>query len=104
MEEEKYIKDVALKIYKVLNAKDYSRIDMILGKDGEPYFLEINTFAGLTMDSSRDEDGNMKIHHGYMGYAAKAHGMTRGEFIGRILESAIERYGLKEEGTREFIS
>lgn len=93
-DEEKRVKDTALKIYKVLNAKDYSRIDMILGKDGIPYFLEINTFAGLTTDSMRDEKGRMKIHHGYMGYAAKACGMTRGEFIGKILESAIERYGL----------
>jgi len=93
-DEEKLVKDTALKIYRVLNAKDYSRIDMILGKDGIPYFLEINTFAGLTTDSGRDENGKMKIHHGYMGYAAKAAGMTRGEFIGKILESAIERYGL----------
>lgn len=103
-EEEKRVKDIALRIYKVLNAKDYSRIDMILGRDGIPYFLEINTFAGLTMDSNRDEDGKMKIHHGYMGYAAKAKGMTRREFIGKILESAIERYGLREEDTRKFIS
>ncbi|NLX61872.1 MAG: ATP-grasp domain-containing protein [Tissierellia bacterium] len=103
-EEERTVKDVALKIYKALNAKDYGRIDMILGKDGLPYFLELNTFAGLSMDSSRDEDGKMKIHHGYMGYAAKAQGFTKQEFIGRILESAIERYGLEERGTKQFIS
>ncbi len=103
-EEEELVKDTALKIYKALNAKDYGRIDMILGKDGVPYFLELNTYAGLTMDSSRDEDGNMKIHHGYMGYAAKAQGFTKGQFIGKILESAIERYGLEEKGTKQFIS
>jgi len=95
-EEEKKVKDVALRVYKVLNAKDFSRIDMILGKDGIPYFLEINTFAGLTMDSRKDNEGNMKIHHGYMGYAAKAYGMTSSEFLGKILESAIDRYGLAE--------
>lgn len=103
-EEEDRVKDIALKIYKALNAKDYARIDMILGKDGIPYFLEINTFAGLTMDSSRDKDGNMKVHHGYMGYAAKAQGMTRADFIGKILESAIERYGLGKDDKRIFIS
>lgn len=93
-EKEKEIKDAALSIYKALNAKDYSRIDMIVGKDGIPYFLEINTFAGLTMDSRKDKDGNIEIHHGYMGYSAKAQGMAPSEFLGAILESAIERYGL----------
>ncbi len=96
-EEERKVSELALRIYKVLNAKDYSRIDMILGKDGVPYFLEINTFAGLTMDSQKDEEGNMKIHHGYMGYAAKAYGMTPSQFIGKIVESAIDRYGLIEK-------
>ncbi|NLW23124.1 MAG: ATP-grasp domain-containing protein [Tissierellia bacterium] len=103
-EEEKYIKDVALKIYRVLNAKDYARIDMIFGKDGVPYFLEINTFAGLTTDSEKDEDGKIKVHHGYMGYAAKAYGMDKAEFIGSILESGIERYGLREMDTKKLTS
>lgn len=103
-EEERRVKDVALKIYKVLNAKDYSRIDMILGKDGIPYFLEINTFAGLTTGSSKSKNGKMKVHHGYMGYAAKAKGMTKGEFIGAILNSAIERYGLSKDDITKSIS
>ncbi len=93
---EKRIKTTALNIYKSLNAKDYSRIDMIVDKEGIPYFLEINTFAGLTMASEKDEEGKMKIHHGYMGYAAKAAGMSAPEFLSKILESAIGRYGMKE--------
>ncbi|SCL82980.1 D-alanine--D-alanine ligase family protein [Sporanaerobacter sp. PP17-6a] len=103
-EEERRIKNTALKIYKVLNAKDYSRIDMIIGKNGIPYFLELNTFAGLTMDSKKDEYGDMKVHHGYMGYSAKAAGMTSSEFISTILESGIERYGLKNKDKRKLIS
>jgi D-alanine-D-alanine ligase len=97
VKEEETIKNAALNIYKALNAKDYSRIDMIVGEDGIPYFLEINTFAGLTMDSKKDEDGNIKIHHGYMGYSAKAANMTSSEFLGAILESAIQRYGLRDK-------
>lgn len=93
-EEEKRIKEAALNIYKAVNAKDYSRIDMIVGKDGIPYFLEINTFAGLTMDSRKDDDGKIIIHHGYMGYSAKAANMTSSEFLGAILESAMKRYNL----------
>lgn len=96
-EEEKRIKDAALNIYKAVNAKDYARIDMIVGKNGIPYFLEINTFAGLTMDSRKDEDGKIIIHHGYMGYSAKAANMTSSEFLGAILESAIERYNLRSK-------
>jgi D-alanine-D-alanine ligase len=103
-EEEKRIKDEALNIYRVLNAKDYSRIDMIVGKDNIPYFLELNTFAGLTMDSKKDENGKIKVHHGYMGYSAKAAGMTKAQFIGSILESAIERYDLGNKGTRKLTS
>jgi len=91
-EVEEKIKETALNIYKVLNAKDFARIDMILSKDNVPYFLELNTFAGLTMSSSK---GEKHVHHGYMGYMAKAAGLTRGEFIGKIIESAIERYKLK---------
>lgn len=102
-EETKTIKDAALNIYQVLNAKDYSRIDMIV-KDGIPYFLEINTFAGLTMTSEKDEKGKMKVHHGYMGYSAKALGMTKSEFIGGILKSAIERYGLKDKDSKKMTS
>lgn len=86
-EEEQKVKNTAVEIYKVLNARDYARIDMILGDDGVPYFLEINTFAGLTMS----KDGT---HHGYMGYMAKTLGMSRAEFIGAIVKSALERYGL----------
>jgi len=95
-EEEEHIKDAALNIYKVLNAKDFGRIDMIVANDGTPYFLELNTFAGLTMDHEADENGGTKVHHGYMGYAAKAQGMTSSQLIGGILESTIERYGLVE--------
>ncbi len=39
-EEENRIKDAALNIYKALNAKDYARIDMIVGKDGVPIFRD----------------------------------------------------------------
>lgn len=94
---ENRIKNIALNIFKSLNAKDYSRIDMIVNKEGIPYFLELNTFPGLTMASEKDEDGKMKVHHGYMGYAAKAAGMSAEELLSKILESAIERYDLRKK-------
>lgn len=84
------IKETAVKIYKVLNVKDFGRIDMILSKDGTPYFLEINTFAGLTIPKG-------KAHSGYMGYMAQAEGMSAAEFIGQILQYAAKRYSFDEK-------
>lgn len=92
-EVEARIKEVALKAYKALNAKDFARIDMIVNEENIPYFLEINTFAGLTMTSSKGEN---PVHHGYMGYMAKELGYTASVFMKEIVESAIERYDLLE--------
>lgn len=87
--EQNRIKDTVKGIYKVLNAKDFGRIDMIVAQDGTPYFLELNTFAGLTMSSG-------KAHNGYMGYMAEAEKMSAGDFIGSIVKYALERYNLKQ--------
>ncbi|MCK9443459.1 MAG: ATP-grasp domain-containing protein [Tissierellaceae bacterium] len=89
---ENNIKEIALKVYKVLGVKDYGRIDMILSEDNIPYFLELNTYAGLTMSSRK---GEKDVHHGYMGYMAEELGYSRSEFIGKIVKSAIDRYDLQ---------
>lgn len=86
------IRKLALKVYEVLDIRDFGRIDMILSKDNVPYFLEINTFAGLNMEEDNVEK---TAHYGYMGYMAKERGYTRAEFMGRIVESTIERYRLE---------
>ncbi|MGI6129113.1 MAG: D-alanine--D-alanine ligase family protein [bacterium] len=83
--EERKIKHTVKSIYKVLNARDFGRIDMIVALDGTPYFLEINTFAGLTMSTG-------KAHKSYMGYMAEAEGLSASEFIGAIVRYALERY------------
>lgn len=88
--EERIIK-MALRIYDVLDVADFGRIDMILSKDNIPYFLEVNTFAGLNMP---DETSVKTAHYGYMGYMAKAKGYTRAQFMDRIVKSTIERYNL----------
>ncbi len=87
--EENRIKDTAKRIYKVLSAKDFGRIDMIVAENGTPYFLELNTFAGLTMSSG-------KAHKGYMGYMAEAENISAADFIGGIAKYAMERYRLKK--------
>ncbi len=90
-EVEKYIKKLSLEIYKILKIKDFGRIDYILDENNIPYFLEVNTFAGLTMLDPHDKE---RAHYGYMGYMASTKGYSRGEFLGKIVQSTIERYNL----------
>ncbi|MGI5839625.1 MAG: D-alanine--D-alanine ligase family protein [bacterium] len=92
-ESEEKIKENALGIYKALNAKDFGRFDMILGEDNFPYFLELNTYAGLTTEP---DEGEIHVHNSYMGCMAKAAGYTRGEFIMEIIGSALDRYGMRD--------
>ena len=49
-QENKMMTDVALKIHKTLGLTQYSRSDFML-RDGEVYFLEVNTLPGLTSES-----------------------------------------------------
>ena len=46
-----YIKDVALKIHKLLKCSHYSRVDFLLGDKNKLWFLEINTLPGMTKTS-----------------------------------------------------
>ena len=93
-EVEARILELALRVYEVLDIRDFGRIDMILDKDNVPYFLEVNTFAGLNMP---EENVEKTAHYGYMGYMAKERGYNRAEFLGRIIKLTIERYRLEEK-------
>lgn len=45
------IKNNALKIYKAIGCRHYSRVDFILENDSDPYLLELNTLPGLSSTS-----------------------------------------------------
>lgn len=92
VEVEENIKRLSLEIYKILKIKDFGRIDFILDENNVPYFLEVNTFAGLTMLDVNDKE---RAHYGYMGYMATTKGYSRSEFLGKIVKSTIERYKIK---------
>ena len=47
----KEVEEMALKSYKALKCQVYSRIDMIINKNGVPYILEANTLPGMTATS-----------------------------------------------------
>jgi D-alanine-D-alanine ligase len=42
------LKALGLRVHKALGLKDFSRVDIILGDDGQPYVLEANTIPGLS--------------------------------------------------------
>lgn len=77
-------------VYQVLDVKDFGRVDIMLDKNNNPYFLEVNTFAGLNLPQSDDKSA----HIGYMGYMAVKAGYNRSRFLDRILSSALGRYDL----------
>ncbi len=45
------ITQLAGRAFRALDCRDLGRIDLILGKDGRPYFLEMNTIPGFTSHS-----------------------------------------------------
>lgn len=46
-----YIKEISLKIHKLLGCRHYSRVDFLLDRNNDPWFLEINTLPGMTETS-----------------------------------------------------
>lgn len=77
----KKIKDCALKAYQAVECLDFGRVDFRVDKEGNPYVLEINPLPSLST-----EDVFMLI--------SKVIGISYEEMIGRILNSALKRYGL----------
>ena len=55
--EEKKVREIAKRIYEILNMSGFSRSEYIL-VNGEPYFLEMNTVPGLTEASILPQQAN----------------------------------------------
>jgi len=78
------IEKVALSSYRVLGCRDLARIDIRLGEDGTPYFLEANPLPGLAPAYS-----DLVILADFMGWSYR-------QLIETILCHAFERYGIGE--------
>ena len=78
IDKEKYreCQEMALLAHKVIGARFFSRVDMILSKDGIPYVLELNTIPGLTEIS-------------LLPMAANEAGIDFNQLALKILESAL---------------
>ena len=78
---EKIMND-SVKIFKLLGCNGYGRIDFIIDKNQDYYFLEINTLPGMTSTS-------------LLPIAAKAQGLSFSELVKNIID-----LGLKEKNTK----
>ncbi|MDP2830776.1 MAG: ATP-grasp domain-containing protein, partial [Candidatus Omnitrophota bacterium] len=77
----KKLDDLALKVYRAVECRDFGRVDFRVDHDGNPYVLEINPLPSLST-----EDVFMLI--------AKNINITYEQMVGKILNSAIQRNGL----------
>lgn len=77
------MKEMALKIYQVLECKDFSRVDFRMDKNGTIYFIEINPLPGLAPNYS---DYPMIAEKCGIGYK---------ELVRTVFLSAVHRYHLQ---------
>jgi D-alanine-D-alanine ligase len=73
---------LALGAYRALECRDVGRVDVRLGADGKPYFLEVNPLPGLNPIS-----GDLVI-------LAAGHGVSYPQLIQKIVESARKRLAI----------
>jgi D-alanine-D-alanine ligase len=78
------IEEVALRAYRILECRDVSRVDIRVGKDEIPYFLEINPLPGLS-----PVYGDLPIMAGRMGW-------DYARLVKAIFHHALRRYGFME--------
>jgi D-alanine-D-alanine ligase len=75
------LEELALKVYRGVECRDFGRVDFRVDQDGNPYVLEINPLPSLST-----EDVFMLV--------AKTTGITYEQMVGKILNSALVRNGL----------
>ena len=78
---ENKIKEIAVDICKILDIRDYGRVDLRLDRNNEPYVLEMNPNPGISADCSTP-------------FAAESLGISHDKMINLILYHAMKRYGM----------
>jgi D-alanine-D-alanine ligase len=79
------ITEVCTRAYRVLDCRDWSRIDLRLDAHGRPHILEVNPLPGIL---PKPEDNSC------FPKAARAAGMTYNQLITTVLDHALARCGL----------
>jgi len=77
-EVEQRVREVALKAYKLMEIRDYARVDIRLDESNIPYVLEINPNPDISRDSG-------------FARSAQTAGITFEDMIEKIAEAALER-------------
>jgi len=77
----KQIEQVALRSYRALDCRDVSRVDIRVGEDHVPYFLEINPLPGLSPV------------YGDLVIMARSMGWDYSKLVKTIFYEAVKRYG-----------
>ncbi len=78
------IKEVAVRSYRALDCRDVSRVDIRVGNNGTPYFLEINPLPGLSPI------------YGDLPIMARRMGWSYDQLVRTIFHHAVARYGLMD--------
>ena len=74
----KRVEHIAIKVFKLFGCRDYARVDIRIDRDGKIYVLEVNPNPDISPQSG-------------MTRALKVQGMTYTEFVGNLLERALQR-------------
>lgn len=75
---EKKVKEIALKVYRLMGLRDYARVDMRLTKNLTPYVIEVNPNPDISDDAG-------------FARSARAYGLPFEETVCKIVEYALER-------------
>ncbi|HET9985093.1 MAG TPA: hypothetical protein VFQ38_15945 [Longimicrobiales bacterium] len=80
------IEEAALGAFHALGCRDWSRVDVRLDARGAPQVIEVNPLPGILPDPEQNS---------CFPKAARAAGIGYDELMTRVLELALERYGLR---------
>ncbi|MFC2085314.1 ATP-grasp domain-containing protein, partial [Bacteroidota bacterium] len=80
---EKHIHNIAMNTYKILDCKDWCRIDIRLDANNSPNIIEVNPLPGILPDPKNNS---------CFPKAARTAGYRYDQMINKVLESALKRY------------
>lgn len=80
------IKQICVDAFNVLRCKDWCRIDVRLDAKGDPSIIELNPLPGILPNPEE---------HSCYPQAARAAGLSYNAMINRVLDAALQRYGLQ---------
>jgi D-alanine-D-alanine ligase len=81
VQQERVLKETALRCFHLVGCRDYARVDFRMTDDGEIYVLEVNPNPDISDDAG-------------FARSARAHGLSFQEIVGTIVKSALERAGV----------